>query len=658
MFKDKYEIFEILGKGGLGEVAKARKINNPKEVYAIKQIFVSDTIKKEDIEKEIHILYLMNSYYSIKLYETFFENNIYYLVMELCDGNLKQEIIKENGFSIHKIKKIMKQLNEIFLKLRNHNFFYIDLKPENILIKKKTESDFDIKLEDYGTMRKIKNFSKDGTFCSNFDFMAPEIIDLNCQDEHKFYNKADLWSIGVILYFMKFNQYPFTGENNNILMKNIKIGKLPSKLPDDEKLRNLIESLLKTDPEERISWENYFCHPFFNDDIELLNDNYSNLNINDSETISSFNPFRIFNIKDFIDHYADFCTRTDHFFEINRNIITSNKINFLSYFALYNKDNFYRNGETFSIKKKDIFYYIIMNNLENIKKIIEENKYILAIKDNFKRTLLHISVMGNYYEISEFLLKKGINYNEPDAVNRTALSYAKGKIKDLLESYGANDIRYNISSDVVPRGIVIHSKESNIIDIIYHQFLDKGIADKMELVKNNGNIIGKRIFRNYENCKNNINQDILVYHGTKFTSIEGIMTSGLYFFNRPIEGHIPLGIKYNNIKNWAKAIFVSPSLFYASKYSEIIFSDNQEWFIIIEGTVKQNNFTEHESTIYNYKLRINEPNKIEYRVNCEKDPVISNGDWDNNVSVLSLLFVKKQILDNMKAYSEQLIFKL
>ena len=77
---------------------------------------------------------------------------------------------------------------------------------------------------------------------------------------------------------------------------------------------------------------------------------------------------------------------------------------------------------------------------------------------------------------------------------------------------------------------------------------------------------------------------------------------------------------------------------------------------MLKEGAKENTFTEHESTIYNYNFRINEPKKIEYRVSCDDDVVISNGDFEENINVLSLLFVKKQTLDNMNNYSQQLIF--
>ena len=68
------------------------------------------------------------------------------------------------------------------------------------------------------------------------------------------------------------------------------------------------------------------------------------------------------------------------------------------------------------------------------------------------------------------------------------------------------------------------------------------------------------------------------------------MFNGLKIYGEPLKGHIPLGANINNKKDWARAIFVSPSIFYASQYSEIIYSDNEEWFIIIDARLNPNSY--------------------------------------------------------------------
>ena len=137
-----------------------------------------------------------------------------------------------------------------------------------------------------------------------------------------------------------------------------------------------------------------------------------------------------------------------------------------------------------------------------------------------------------------------------------------------------------------------------------------------------------------------------VYHGTKFVSIEFILKNGLEEFGEPLQNHIQLGQKINNINNWAAAIFVSPSIFYASKYAELINYKNQEWFLIIEARVRPSSFSIHESTIYGYQFKKDEPKNVEYRI---EDSI--------NVVATSLLFVNKDFLENIRNFSESLVFK-
>ena len=140
------------------------------------------------------------------------------------------------------------------------------------------------------------------------------------------------------------------------------------------------------------------------------------------------------------------------------------------------------------------------------------------------------------------------------------------------------------------------------------------------------------------------------------------MRFSLQNFGEPLINHIQLGIKMFNIDNWASVIFVSPSIFYASKYSEIIESDGQEWFIIIEARVKPNSFTQHESILYKYNYLQNEPKNIEYRINTQELVIITDdGKYDDDIvnlvlKVISLLFVNKEYLESLKDYSKQSIF--
>ncbi|CAF1095220.1 unnamed protein product [Adineta steineri] len=91
-------------------------------------------------------------------------------------------------------------------------------------------------------------------------YMAPEIL-----SSHPYDNRVDLWSIGVILYECLFGRPPFVFISINDLIDTIK-SDVPIEIPNDVRLspecRHLLEGLLQRDPDKRISFTDFFRHPF------------------------------------------------------------------------------------------------------------------------------------------------------------------------------------------------------------------------------------------------------------------------------------------------------------------------------------------------------------------------------------------------------------
>ena len=180
----------------------------------------------------------------------------------------------------------------------------------------------------------------------------------------------------------------------------------------------------------------------------------------------------------------------------------------------------------------------------------------------------------------------------------------------------------------------------------------------MNLINKNNKLVGKRLIRcSFDNkCSRDWHK---VYHGTRYVSIQHILYFGLRNFGEPLIGHIQKGEKINDLNNWASAIFVSPSIFYAKNYSEVISSNGKEWYIIVEAKVKPGSFSSHESTLYNYDYKIGEPNELEYRIEVSKgnDDSFCFGDSDqSDICTTSLLFVQKDFLDSLNNYSDASIF--
>jgi len=187
----------------------------------------------------------------------------YYIIMELCDNDLSNELKKRRkGFSAKEIKSIMSQLNNAFKKMDENKIIHRDLKIENILIKYKdeTKKDFIPKLCDYGFSKILKENDLTFTGLGTASTKAPEIW-----EGEPYNSKVDLWSVGVIIYQLHFKDLPYKGNNENELYKQIKEN-VPYKKSEDLILRDLLDHLLVKDPSKRYSWEDYFNHPFFKEE--------------------------------------------------------------------------------------------------------------------------------------------------------------------------------------------------------------------------------------------------------------------------------------------------------------------------------------------------------------------------------------------------------
>ena len=148
--------------------------------------------------------------YSVEIYDYYNDDNCYYIVMEKCDGDLSELLEKKKGFSELEIKTIFLQLNVALRNMHSKNIIHRDLKSENIFIKytpyKNNNIGFIVKLGDFCLNREYQQ-RKFSTHTGTPLYEAPEII---YSDNNYNSTKCDLWSIGVIIYKLKFNEIPLS----------------------------------------------------------------------------------------------------------------------------------------------------------------------------------------------------------------------------------------------------------------------------------------------------------------------------------------------------------------------------------------------------------------------------------------------------------------
>ena len=114
-------------------------------------------------------------------------------------------------------------------------------------------------------MEKIKLLKIAGGVNNN-KYAAPEILNNeksgNISETDS--QKADLWSLGIIIFILYFGEFPYKGNNARIIHSNIMRNEgIRLNEISDPNLRDLLKKLLTIEPEDRIDWNGYFAHEFF-----------------------------------------------------------------------------------------------------------------------------------------------------------------------------------------------------------------------------------------------------------------------------------------------------------------------------------------------------------------------------------------------------------
>lgn len=312
---------EHIGKGSFAEVYRGIHIEK-KQAVAIKSVNMSKLNKKlkDNLVSEISILRSLHHPHIVSLIDCKEAPSRMHIIMEFCElGDLSSFIKKRTDLVNHpQTQHMMKKypnpavggLNEIVVRhfvkqiasalefLRSKNYIHRDLKPQNLLLNPSSlyysqsgtlsrmplavdanslipaagvESMPMLKIADFGFARLLPQTSLAETLCGSPLYMAPEIL------RYEKYNAdADLWSVGTVLYEMVCARPPFRANNHVELLRKIEERKDQIKFPEGlvvtRAMKTLIRALLKRDPLERMSYDNFFSDTIIRDEIPGLKD--------------------------------------------------------------------------------------------------------------------------------------------------------------------------------------------------------------------------------------------------------------------------------------------------------------------------------------------------------------------------------------------------
>lgn len=272
---------------------------------------------KQNLFSEIEILKNIQHPHIVGLVNILESTNHIHLVMEYCQlGDLALFVRKRDKLAAHPVtagmmvsypnpvgggfnevivRHFAKQLASALEFLRAKNLVHRDLKPQNLLLnpppswlEKELPQNrpFEIhkdsfvpktgvpslpvlKIADFGFARHLPTTTMAETLCGSPLYMAPEILRYEKYDA-----KADLWSVGTVLYELMVGKPPFRAANHVDLLRKIeqtmdKI-KFPVEIHISDDMKVVIRALLKKTPTERMSWENFFQAAILAEDIPGL----------------------------------------------------------------------------------------------------------------------------------------------------------------------------------------------------------------------------------------------------------------------------------------------------------------------------------------------------------------------------------------------------
>jgi len=214
-----------------------------------KKLPISDDVA---IFSEVDVLASLDHPYITKLVDFFIEEECYFIVMEYMEGgDLFDRIGRKSSYDESDARDLCIKMLEAVKHCHENSIAHCDLKPKNLLLQS-MDDDSSVKLADFGFATRVHAPESLDKQCGTPYFVAPEILLRKRYDQ-----KADMWSVGVIIYCLLSGRLPFVGKKHLELFKSIISGVYTF---DEEEwndissdAKDLIQNLLVIDPSKRLS---------------------------------------------------------------------------------------------------------------------------------------------------------------------------------------------------------------------------------------------------------------------------------------------------------------------------------------------------------------------------------------------------------------------
>ena len=259
----RYIILSQIGTGGMGEVylAQDNTLNRKVALKILPEKFAADIDLLRRFEREAETASALNHPNILTIYEFGKEDGLHFITTEYVEGETLRDKLKRERLSFPKILDIAEQTASALSAAHSAGIIHRDIKPENIMLRE----DGLVKVLDFGLAKFVEKAEEEhdpnaetqpylhtqpGTVMGTVFYMSPEQARGKHLDE-----RADIWSLGVILYELTTAHLPFEGETaSDVIASVLKSTPVPiSHYIKDvpRELGNIVTKCLRKNPKER-----------------------------------------------------------------------------------------------------------------------------------------------------------------------------------------------------------------------------------------------------------------------------------------------------------------------------------------------------------------------------------------------------------------------
>jgi eukaryotic-like serine/threonine-protein kinase len=264
-----YQLRELLGRGGMGEVYKAthRMLARPAAIKLIRQEMLGAADDDEAqlavtrFRREAEAAANLRSPHTVELYDFgVTEDGTLYLVMEYLDGMDLESLVREKGpLPAGRVMYILRQVCDSLDEAHSYGLVHRDIKPANIHVGRVGRHHDFAKVLDFGLVKAVADIGGEDTLATvpgqlalgTPAYMSPEVALGETID-----GRADIYALGCVAYYLLTGQLVFEGDKTvNMIAKHLQSAPVPPSeriaQPIPPALDRLVLKCLAKDPKDR-----------------------------------------------------------------------------------------------------------------------------------------------------------------------------------------------------------------------------------------------------------------------------------------------------------------------------------------------------------------------------------------------------------------------